>query len=254
MHPRIHALTHPLTQSINQAFTPANKSSLNFFGLVAVSGMASSMFLVPARAQTAVCTPAFTAYVAQDSVISAVQTGSSPPCSASPATLSINVGSGVGENAGVVFLYDIIDGFATNNFTRTSVSSVGIGSPANTSTLFFLNFSQPIQDPYLFFTYLDPNTSFTFSQPFALAQANNANVAGQTVTENGATNSQNSGFVIGMLGAYSTLSFSYNNNNATFATSVAFTAGGTPVPGPLPLLGAGGMFAFSRKLRRRIQA
>jgi hypothetical protein len=81
MHSRIHALAHSLTQ----AFTHANKSSLNFLGLVAVSGMASGIFFVPAWAQTAVCTPAFTADVAPGSVISAVQAGSSPPCSASPA-------------------------------------------------------------------------------------------------------------------------------------------------------------------------
>jgi hypothetical protein len=103
------------------------------------------------------------------------------------------------------------------------------------------------------FSCLDPNTSFTSSQPFALAQANNANVAGQAVSENGANNYQDDGFVIGMPGAYSTLTSSYNNN-ATSANSVAFTAGGTPVPGSLPLLGAGVIFPFSRRLRRRIQA
>ena len=243
----IHAFTH----SRIHAFTHSNKSSLNFLGLVAVSGVASLTFFVPAQAQTAVCTPAFTSTVPPATIISAVQMGAIPPCSASPATVSINVGSG--DNAGVVFVGDIIGGLATNNFTRTSVSSVAIASPANTSTSFTLNFSQPIPDPYLFFTYFDPNTSFTFSQPFTLAQANNATVASQTVSANSTPQSPDNGFVVGMQGTYSSIVFSYNNN-ATFANSVAFTAGGTPVPGPLPLLGAGVMFKFSRKLRRRIQA
>jgi hypothetical protein len=213
--------------------------------------VASLAFFGPAQAQTAVCTPEFTSTVPPASIISAVQAGAIPPCSAPPATVSINVGSSA--NAGVVFVGDIIVGLATNNFTRTSVSSVAIASPANTSTSFTLNFSQPIQDPYLFFTYFDPNTSFTFSQPFTLAQANGADSAGQTVSGNGANGTQDSGFVVGLQGTYSTVDFSYNNNS-TLDDSVAFTAGGTPVPGPLPLLGAGVMFKFSRKLRRLIQA
>ncbi|MEB3255446.1 MAG: hypothetical protein VKJ05_03555, partial [Synechococcaceae cyanobacterium] len=55
-------------------------------------------------------------------------------------------------------------------------------------------------------------------------------------------------------GSYSTINFAYNNPLAGTQT-VGFTAGGANfVPAPLPLMGAGVAFSFSRRLRRRIQS
>jgi hypothetical protein len=130
-----------------------------------------------------------------------------------------------------------------------------LGINASTTENLSLTFSQQVTNPYLFFTYLDTGTSFTFTQPFTLAQANNATASGSTVTASGAANSQNDGFVVQMLGTYSTINFAYVNTTGA-VQSVAFTAGANKVeaPGPLPLLGAGVAMGFSRRLRRRISA
>ncbi len=160
---------------------------------------------------------------------------------------------GTGANAGVINGADAIGGSATNNFTRTSVASVDLGVNASTNESLSVTFSQAVTNPYLFFTFTDPGTSFTFAQAFALAQANNASVSGQTVTGTGGSNSANDGFVVQMLGTYSTINFAYNNTTVS-VQSVAFTTGANQVPGPLPLMGAGVAFGFSRRLRRRIKA
>ena len=116
-----------------------------------------------------------------------------------------------------------------------------------------VTFSRDVINPYLFFTFTDNNTSFTFAQAFTLAQSNNASASGNTVTASGGTNSINDGFVVQMLGTYSTINFTYNNSSSA-DQSVAFTAGANDVPGPLPLMGAGVALGFSRRLRRRIKA
>jgi|GEM_PF-1526825 len=136
-----------------------------------------------------------------------------------------------------------------------------LGINASTTENLTLTFKEAgvltqVTNPYLFFTYLDTGTSFTFTQPFTLAQANNATASGSTVSAtSGAANSQNDGFVVQMLGTYSTINFAYVNTTAS-VQSVAFTAGANKVeaPGPLPLLGAGVAMGFSRRLRRRISA
>lgn len=127
---------------------------------------------------------------------------------------------------------------------------MNIVAAAQANQPFNVAFSQPVQNPYLFFSYLDQGTSFTFAQPFTLAQAFNASASGSTVTAGGATDNQNDGFVVQMQGTYSSIGFNYNNSNAG-AETVAFTTG---VPGPLPLMGAGMAFGFSRKLRARLRA
>jgi hypothetical protein len=160
---------------------------------------------------------------------------------------------GTGANAGTINTGDAISGSATNTFYRSAVSSVDIGINATTTENLSLTFSQAVTNPYLFFTYMDAGTSFTFTQAFTLSQANNASVSGQTVTGTGGTNSANDGFVVQMLGTYSTINFAYNNTTAG-VQSVAFTAGVKEVPGPLPLVGAGLAFSFSRRMRQRIRA
>lgn len=161
-----------------------------------------------------------------------------------------NTGSAAG-NSGVVFAGDIIIGPGTNNFSRTSVSSVVMGANPNTTQSFDLTFSQPVSNPYLFFSSFDSGEIYGFSQPFTLAQGVNASVSGQSVLTTG-SNTQDDGFVVGFSGTYSTLNFTYNNPTSIYR-STAFTTG-VPVPGPFPALGAGLAFGFSRQLRARIRA
>lgn len=128
-----------------------------------------------------------------------------------------------------------------------------LGVNGNTNESLRVDFSQAVTNPYLFFTYFDSGTSFTFAQPFTLAQQNGASQSGSIVSFSGTatTNEQGTGFVVQMLGTYSTINFVYNNTTGG-AQSVAFAAGANAVPGPLPLMGAGVAFGFSRRLRRRI--
>jgi hypothetical protein len=207
------------------------------------------LMTAPAQAVTTVCTPAFGSSVSPGATISAVLSGPIPPCPSSPVSVSFNTGAADG-NSGVVASTDIIIGPGTNDFVRTSPTSAVIGSNT-TNQLISLAFTQPVQNPYLFFSFIDPVESFVFSQPFILAQASNATVSGSTVIASG-TNSQSDGFVVQMLGTYSSLDFIYNNPTGAYH-SVAFTTG-VPVPGPLPLMGAGMAFGFSRKLRARLRA
>jgi hypothetical protein len=210
----------------------------------------SPLMISPARSITTVCTPGFGSSVSPGAIITAALTGPIPPCPTSPVSVNIDTGAAA-ANAGVVFPADIILGPGTNDFVRTSPTSVAVAASAASSELISLTFTQPLKDPYLFLSFLDPNTSFTFNQPYTLAQAFNATSTGSTVTSSG-TNTQNDGFVVQMLGIYSSTGFTYNNS-ASFANSVALTVG-IPVPGPLPLIGAGMAFGFSRKLRARLRA
>lgn len=112
-------------------------------------------------------------------------------------------------------------------------------------------------NPCLYFGYVGNNTSITFSDAFSLLQANNATRTGNTVSGGaGSTNSANDGFTIQMLGTYgpgSNLVFQYANATAG-VQSMTFTVGGefNKTPGPLPLLGAGVAFRYSRRLRQRV--
>ena len=218
-------------------------------------GLAFALVSSPAQAVTTVCTPEFLASVSSGDSISAVFTGPNPPCPASTVTASLNTGSPT-WNAGQAFAFDIIDGPGTSDFIRTSITSVAIGADSSTTQLITLTFSQPANNPFLFFSFIDPSTSFTFSPPFVLSQANNASASGQTVTSTG-SNAQADGFVVQLLGTYSMLDFTYNNSSAAFS-SAGFTTGVLtfvpPVPGPLSLMGVAMGFGFSRKLRRRIRS
>ena len=132
---------------------------------------------------------------------------------------------------------------------------MNIVAAAATNQPFNVTYSQPVQNPYLFFSYFDQGTSFTFAQPFTLAQAFNASASGSTVTAVGAADKQDDGFVVQMQGTYSSIGFKYNNSTSG-AETVAFTTG-VAVPGPLPLMGVGIALGFSgklRKLRARLRA
>lgn len=87
-----------------------------------------------------------------------------------------------------------------------------------------------------------------------MGQSNNVSVAGSTISGGG--NSVNDGFVVRLTGAFLAnmpIAFTYGNTTGA-VQSVAFTTGLAQVPAPLPLMGAGVAFSFSRRLRRRIRA
>jgi len=205
----------------------------------------------PGRALTAVCAANWTGTVSVNTSASGVL-NTTAPCPSTSVTAQVTVGSGA--NAGQINTGDAIVGSGTNQFVRSPVSSMDIGVPNNGNFARTVTFSQAVSNPYLFFTYLDVNTSFTFTQPFVLVQANKATVSGQTVSAlNTVSNNQNDGFVVQMTGSFSTINFDYNNTSGA-AQTVAFTTGINQVPGPLPLAGAGVAFGFSRRLRRRIRS
>jgi hypothetical protein len=248
-------LLNPGTQGrlkpINTNLLPMPRFSASTVAAAAAGAMVVALTPDQAHAIT-VCTPVFTPpNVAPGSPISA-NLGTVMPCPPPTVTVSLDtVGSGLASQAtGEVFINDGITGLGTNNFTRTSITGVGIGSAANTTQPFKVSFSKTVANPYLFFTWFDPSTSFKFADPFALLQSNNASVSGDTIITTGANN-QDSGFVVQMLGAYKDIDFTYTNASSTNSVSV-FTAGVTPVPGPLPVVGLGIAYSMSRKLRRRI--
>lgn len=225
---------------------------MRFRPFVPVFFAASSVLIgaTPGKALNTVCS-AYWSNTAVSGVATSLLIAGQPPCPPSAITTSVTVGSGA--NAGTVNSSDSITGTGTNSIPRTQPSSVDLGVPANTTENLTLTFSQAVPNPTLFFTYLDAGTSFTFTQAFSLVQANNATASGQTVTASGsAANTNNDGFIVRMQGTYSTINFAYANTNGA-VESVAFTAGGTYVPGPLPLMGASVAFGFSRRLRRRLQ-
>lgn len=216
---------------------------------VAFGGLSLLAVADPAKALTTVCTAD---WQAPSGAISSGLLTAVAPCSPAANTAGITIGSGA--NAGTINGGDAITGTGTNNFTRTSINSVDIGINGNTTGQRTLTFTQAVVNPYLFFAYADAGTSFVFSSPFSLVQSNNAAKSGLTVAVDvGASNTQNDGFVVQMLGTYSSVSFDYVNTNVG-AQSVSFTAGAEAVPAPLPLMGAGVAFGFSRRLRRRMSA
>ncbi|MFM7642926.1 MAG: hypothetical protein ACKO45_15430 [Cyanobium sp.] len=142
--------------------------ALKLGGLTVISGLCCALAIAPAHAATAVCTVGFGSSVAPGATIAAALSGPTPPCPVSPVTVSLNTGAAAG-NSGTVFSSDIINGLGTNNFTRTSPTSVVVGS-ASTNQLISLTFSQPLANPYLFFSFTQSQESFVFGQPFTLAQ------------------------------------------------------------------------------------
>lgn len=220
--------------------------------------IASVAGVTPARALTTICTPGWTGgSVPQNTTTPATAiAGAAPGCPTST-TVAVTVGSG-GNSGTINSSSDAIAGNATSSFTRTSTASVDIGVPTSTAgTVFTVSFSTSVLNPYLFFTYTDGFTGFRFLNPFVLAQQNNVTRNGSTVNPNGgsgAGNTQDDGFVVQMIGAYDSVDFLYESVNG-FASTVSFTAGvQQAVPAPLPLMGAGVAFGFSRRLRRRIRA
>jgi hypothetical protein len=248
-------------QQINTNLLPMTRFVASTFAAAAASAMVAALAPGQAHALT-VCTPVFTPpNVAPGSPISA-NLGTASPCPHPTVTVSLNtVGNGLASDVGVVYSTDYITGLGTDNFTRTSTTSIAIGALAETTSgpttqAFTVSYSQPFVDPYLFFSWTDNFSVFKFYNPFTLLQSNGASSSGSEVTPSG-SNDQDSGFVVQLTGTYSNINFDYINYSQDNSVSV-FTTGSSlvvpppSVPGPLPVAGLGFAYSMSRKLRRRI--
>ena len=226
----------------------------------------------PGRALTTVCTANWTASQTQSA--SGTLAGASPPCPASAITATIAPLLRGDKTPGSVEAFNWGNIYATN-YPATTNSGIAIGA-SDPGVKRTLTFSQAVTNPFIYASYLDgaselSKSVFLFSQPFRLVQANNAQidranpnkvVAIVGTSPNGAHNRASDGFVVQMLGTFSSVNFEYQgfnlpqDPNPSYTDTVLFTAGiaSDPVPGPLPLMGAGVAFGFSRRLRRRIKA
>lgn len=218
-----------------------------------------------AFASTTVCTAVFSPPgVAPASPITA-SLGTASPCPSTSVSMTLNtVGSGLAtDQVGTVHSSDLITGLGTNNFVRTSPTSVGIGALAETPSgpttqSFTVTYSQPVVDPYFFFSFIDRFSVYKFYDPVSLLQSFNANLWGideQIVISSG-NSDQDSGFVVQLTGtsssfAFDIINYSSDNTVAVFTTGPASLAP-QGAPGPIPLAGVGIAFSMSRRLRRRI--
>jgi hypothetical protein len=227
----------------------------SFIVLPLLVGLGTLVHATPSHALQTVCTAAWTTGVSGGGTTGATPLSGGTLCPSPTVNTTLTVGTGA--NAGT-FNPNYIWGTkaGSSNFPTTSNTSMDVGIQGTSSTeAITVTFSQLIANPFLYFGYTDNNTSFTFSQAFSLLQASNASKSGNQVLIAGASNSANDGFVVQMLGTYgpgNNLSFVYNNATGS-DQSVTFTAGANAAPGPLPLLGAGMAFGFSRRLRQRLQ-
>ena len=220
----------------------------------------------PGRALTTVCTADWTA--SQDQSAGGTLAGASPPCPASAITATISPLLQGGKTPGSVEAFNWGNIFATNYPATTNIGiAIGASNPGVTRTL---TFSQAVTNPFIYASYLDGTSEqaksvFLFGQPFILVQASNAQVdpanPNKVVAIAGsAHNRESDGFVVQMQGTFTSVSFEYQGFNfpaePQYTDTVLFTAGiaSDPVPGPLPLMGAGVAFGFSRRLRRRIRS
>ena len=221
----------------------------------------------PGRALTTVCTADWTASLTQSA--SGTLTGASPPCPASAITARIDPLLRGDKTPGSVEAFIWGNIYATNYPATTNTGiSIGASDPGVTRTL---TFSQAVTNPFIYASFLDgaseqSKSVFLFSQPFILVQANNAQVdptnPNKVVAIAGSAQNRGSdGFVVQMLGTFTNVNFEYQgfnlpqDPNPTFTDTILFTAGiaSDAVPSPLPLMGAGVAFDFSRRLRRRIK-
>jgi hypothetical protein len=240
------------------------------YGLPALGAAALLASGSPSQALTTVCTANWTASQTQSA--SGALAGASPPCPTSTTTATITPLLEGDKTPGSVEAFNWGNIFATNYPTTTNTGiAIGASNPGVTRTL---TFSQAVTNPYIYASYLDgvseqSKSVFLFSQPFNLVQANNARidpsdpnkvVAIVDTLPNGAHNRGSDGFVVQMLGTFTSINFEYRGFNIPgqpqFTDTVLFTAGigpePEPTPGPLPLMGAMAAFSYSRKLRRRL--
>ena len=186
---------------------------------------------------------------AQTSLISAQWTppGSVPTTSGSGTLLignTIGLTTAAIGNAGAVFNWDwsalpFANGLTLNNTTNSGIAIAVGGNSTATQTL---TFSSAISSPYLWFNYIDQNTSFSFgSYDWTLLSANGAARSGNSVNVTAsASNLADSGFLVRInqdFGPSSSLTFNYISTS--LASTSGFTVATVPEPSALSLLAVG---------------
>lgn len=163
---------------------------------------------------------------------------------------SVNV---TGLNGPSTFTADL----SNSNFNPPLTSSQTISSYHESSD-WAASFGNPINDLGLYLAFWRGGVNYTFSQaPTLISGCSNGTISGNTLSLSGSAGDFCNG-ILRFTGPISTLSVdsslaSGNYVGLTFATFSDPTPPAS-VPGPLPLFGAGAAFAWSRRLRRSIQA
>ena len=198
---------------------------------------------------------------AQTSLISAQWTppGSVPTTSGSGTLLignTIGLTTAAIGNAGAVFNWDwsalpFANGLTLNNTTNSGIAIAVGGNSTATQTL---TFSSAISSPYLWFNYIDQNTSFSFgSYDWTLLSANGAARSGNSVNVTAsASNLADSGFLVRInqdFGPSSSLTFNYISTS--LASTSGFTVATVPEPSAFSLL-AVGLGVVLRRRRRAV--
>ena len=209
---------------------------------------------LPGHATTALCNGSFSGIGANRSALATI--GGAAPCPVPAETVTIgNVGTGTGVDGKPVAITYSLQPYSSG-LALTSNTAILMGTSNNRT----ITFGRATVDPYFIFSFIDPGTTYTFTQQFELIGANRATRNGQTMqATNAAGNTAADGFAIKLLGTYSTATFSMVNLSGTpssgFTTAIAATP--TPpvtgTPGPLAVAGAAVAWRTSRKLRKRIK-
>ena len=160
-------------------------------------------------------------------------------------------------NGGAVFNWDwsalpFASGFTLNTTTNSGIAIAVSGNSTATQTL---TFSSAISSPYLWFNYIDQNTSFSFgSYDWTLLSANGAARSGNSVNVTAsASNLADSGFLVRInqnFGPSTSLTFNYISTS--LASTSGFTIATVPEPSGLSLLAVGlGGLALLRQSRKK---
>ena len=165
-----------------------------------------------------------------------------PPVSSGSGTWlggeTVNLSTTAANNAGTVFNWNwsTMPFAAGYSLTATNNTGVAIGVGANSTATQTVTFSSSINAPYLFFNFIDPNTSFNFgSYNWTFLAGNKASRSGNSVISTG-LNEPDAGFLVLInesFGPGTPLSFGYTLSGASPSSSAGFTVA-TPVSTPVP--------------------
>lgn len=208
-----------------------------------------AMLPLPGQAATSLCSGTWVGTTANRPATETI--GGSLPCPVPSLTVTLNnVGSGPNVN-GVPFGINYSLQPYASGLTLTSNTAIGIGAGNNKT----VTFNRPTANPYLLFSFIDPGVAYTFTQSFELVGINRATRNGQTITgANNAGDLASSGFVVKLLGTYSSASFSaVGSGTPSAGFTVAVPSTPPAAPGPLPILGGAAAWGGSRRLRQRIR-
>ena len=165
-----------------------------------------------------------------------------PPVSSGSGTWlggeTVNLSTVAANNAGAVFNWDwsTMPFAAGYSLTATNNTGIAIGVAANSTATQTVTFSSAISAPYLFFNFIDPNTSFNFgSYNWTFIAGNKASRSGSSVISTG-LNEPDAGFLVLInesFGPGTPLTFDYTLSGLAPSSSSGFTVA-TPVSSAVP--------------------